>query len=54
MYPPRKDREELMATAKKMKQDGISTPKAAAILKVPASTLTTWLKKEERMQKKKS
>lgn len=54
MYPPRKDREELMATAKKMKQDGISTPKAAAILKVPASTLTTWLKKEERMQKKKA
>ena len=49
---PRKDRDEIVATAKKLMTEGKSMTKTAEILKIPLSTLATWLSKDEKEPKK--
>ena len=49
---PRKDRDEIVATAKKLMTEGKSMTKAAEILKIPLSTLATWLSLEKKKQQK--
>ena len=50
---PRKDRDEIVATAKKLMTEGKSMTKAAEILKIPLSTLATWLSKDEKQKEPK-
>ena len=48
----REDRDEIVATAKKLMSEGKSMGKTAEILKVPLSTLSNWMGKESEEPKK--